>query len=229
MRGYDSSMPTARHGPPTLVFPLASAFGAAVLGTLAGFAVSRLSAFGKEEALALIFSALLLPGVSILPVLCQGLRALGGLYSLGMYSIYSCAMAMPVGAFLSYGAIRNIRRSVIEAAILDGASESRLFWSIHLPLSLRPIGYAALIGFFLPWFDAIAQFTLLFSIRPPATSIFGACRTLSHRLFFAESFIVGVQVAICMLLAWRYAFLGVFPSLIRNILMSDGGGRIHGE
>ena len=77
----------------------------------------------------------------------------------GLILIYSAGA--PMGFMVQKGFFDTIPMSVDEAATLDGASKSRIFVDIILPLSKPMIVYTALTSFTWPWSDFILPQLLL--------------------------------------------------------------------
>ncbi len=77
----------------------------------------------------------------------------------GLILIYSAGA--PMGYMVQKGFFDTIPMSVDEAATLDGASKSRVFIDIILPLSKPMIVYTALTSFTWPWSDFILPQLLL--------------------------------------------------------------------
>jgi arabinogalactan oligomer/maltooligosaccharide transport system permease protein len=94
------------------------------------------------------------PGFMSMIAIYYILKALGLTQSLAaLVIVYS------VGAGLSFyvgkGFFDTIPDSLIEAAKIDGAVQSRIFFSVILPLSRPIIIYIALMAFMVPWMDFI--------------------------------------------------------------------------
>ncbi|MCI1244925.1 MAG: sugar ABC transporter permease [Bacilli bacterium] len=69
--------------------------------------------------------------------------------------IYSAGSGM--GFFISKGFFDTISRSIDEAAMIDGASRSQIFWHIILPLAKPIVVYTILTSFMAPWGDYITS------------------------------------------------------------------------
>lgn len=74
-------------------------------------------------------------------------------------SLLALILVYSGGAALSYyickGFFDTLPRSLEEAAIIDGASQWRIFWQITMPLSKPIIVYTILTSFIAPWCDFI--------------------------------------------------------------------------
>ena len=74
-------------------------------------------------------------------------------------SLASLIIVYSAGAALSYyvakGFFDTVPKSLDEAAFIDGATRSQIFWKIILPLSKPIVIYTVLISFIAPWCDFI--------------------------------------------------------------------------
>lgn len=69
--------------------------------------------------------------------------------------IYSAGSGM--GFFISKGFFDTISKSIDEAAMIDGATKSQIFWNIILPLAKPIVIYTILTSFMGPWGDYITS------------------------------------------------------------------------
>ncbi len=114
--------------------------------TMARYAHARLRFPGREAIFILIFSTFLVS----LPVIIVPLFIL--VRSMGMLNTYAGIIVPAIfhafGIFLLRQYYLSLPRELEEAAIIDGASYWRIYWSVILPLS-RPIIASLAILFFL--------------------------------------------------------------------------------
>lgn len=114
--------------------------------TMAGYALARLSFPGRETIFLAMFSTFLVS----LPVIIVPLFIL--VRSMGMLNNFAGLIVPAIfnafGIFLLRQYYLSLPRELEEAAIVDGASYWRIYWSVVLPLS-RPIIAALAILFFL--------------------------------------------------------------------------------
>jgi multiple sugar transport system permease protein len=114
--------------------------------SMAGYALARLRFRGRETIFIVIFSTFLVS----LPVIIVPLFVL--VRSMGMLNTYAGIIVPSIfnafGIFLLRQFYLSLPRELEEAAVIDGASYWRIYWSVILPLS-RPIISALAILFFL--------------------------------------------------------------------------------
>jgi N-acetylglucosamine transport system permease protein len=107
------------------------------LGSMAAYGLARFRFAGRNILKALFLAGLMVPlQLSVVPLFFQ-MRAMGLLNSLpGLVIIYT-ATGLPFAIFILTAFFSSLPQSLYEAAVLDGCSEWRAFWSIMLPLA-RP-------------------------------------------------------------------------------------------
>lgn len=105
--------------------------------------------------------AILVPGVSVLPMvftLFNDLGLLGTPY--GITLVYATEQ-LPVTVFILVAFMRTIPHELDEAAIMDGANIFTLFWKIIVPLSRNGIVTVLVLAFVAIWNDYITALILL--------------------------------------------------------------------
>jgi len=139
--------------------------GTTLLGLLlactAAYAFSRFRFPGRRAGLGIFLVTQMFPGVMMaIPVyiLMDRLGLLGSLWSLVL--IYGIT-AIPFCVFMLKGYFDTIPREIEEAALIDGASQLRIFWTIVLPLARPAIAVTALFSFMTAWNEFILAFTFM--------------------------------------------------------------------
>jgi multiple sugar transport system permease protein len=133
------------------------------LGTHAAYAVSRKNFRGKNILLFVIWSTIMIPGVSI--VIPMFLLAV----DVGLYDTYSAliiaysAWLIPSIIWLMRGFVETVPPELEEAAQIDGCGTLKSFYVIVLPL-LRPgLAAAAVLVFVTIWNDFLIGYALVVS------------------------------------------------------------------
>ena len=137
--------------------------GALVASVPAGYALGKFAFRGRSTVLFVtLISMLVPPAALILPLYLE--MSLVNLTDTA-WSVILPLMFYPFGVYMIYLFARHtIPDSIIEAARLDGCSESRILWGIFIPLA-RPaivmIGFFSVVGswnsFFLPYIMLTTQ------------------------------------------------------------------------
>src|ERR1700730_11849161 len=124
---------------------------AVVLGSMAGFALSRYHFRGREAFYVLFTLGLLFPiGVATLPLYLL-LRDIGLLESLIGVAIPEAAFSLPVTIVVLRPFMRAIPDEIEDAAVLDGATRLGFFWRILLPLSRPALTTVSVLAFVTSW------------------------------------------------------------------------------
>ena len=136
-------------------------------------------------------------------------------------SLISVWQFVGIPMMLIYAALLNIPEDLSDAAVVDGAGQWRIFWSVKLPLIVPTLGVVAILTFVANFnaFDLI--FTIKGAIAGPnfSTDILG---TYFYRTFFgyqlqAGSATMGATVATMMLLIILSVILVYFLGIQRRM------------
>ncbi len=140
--------------------------GITVLLTLAvsapaAFAFAHLKFFGEQFLFNYLILGLTFPfATAILPLFLK-IRDLGLLDTHWGIILPQVAFGLASSVLLMRNAFRQIPGELVEAALVDGASYARIFWSIILPLSLPIISTVAIIAFVASWNNYLLPLVVL--------------------------------------------------------------------
>lgn len=127
----DSWVPFPRYLYNTLFITLVTTIGKVIVATMAGYVLEKKKFPGRKFIFDLVITALLFTSaVTAIPNYLI-LSKLGWIDS--YLSIIVPAMGASMGVFLVKQFMGNIPDSILEAAMVDGASEHRIFWTIVVP------------------------------------------------------------------------------------------------
>lgn len=157
---YDSSsyarifqlVPMARYFLNSVVVALSTTVVAVLVCSAAGYCFARLTFFGKGLLFGLILAALMVPyQATIVPLFVMFanwnlLNSYIGIILPGVVSAF--------GVFMMTQFFQTLPKEMREAAIVDGASEFRIFLRIYLPLARPAVATLALFIFMDSW-DAL--------------------------------------------------------------------------
>ena len=139
--------------------------GQILLGAMAGYTFARLNFPGKKIIFFSLLATMMVPfEVLILPIFLfiryfplTGGNDLFGQGGVGLLNSYGGVifpnLISVFGIFLFRQFFLSFPREIEEAAIIDGCSLSRVFWSILIPNSKPVIGTLALFSFLWVWND----------------------------------------------------------------------------
>ncbi len=131
------------------------------LATTAAYAFSRFRFGGRDLLLSSFLITQMFPATMVMIPLYVILDHLHLLDTwTGLALVYSTT-SLPFCVFMLKGYFDTIPTDLEEAALLDGASRLRIFWSLILPLSKPAIAVTALFSFMTAWNEFILAATFM--------------------------------------------------------------------
>jgi len=169
------TMPVSRWALNSSVISVGTMMLSLLIGVPAGYAFSRVEFRGKRVLLTFILLTRAIPPLVIaLPfrVMMQSVGLFGTRTAVILIdTVYNAAFT----AWLMSGIFESIPVDLEEAALIDGCSPIRAFWSIALPLSKPGLVTSALFAFIFSWNDFL--FALTLTSPPTATLPLGMLST----------------------------------------------------
>lgn len=124
---------------------------AVVINTMAGYAFAKYRFRGSNVIFLIFISTIMLPLEVLMIPIFQTIQFLG-LYNT-LAGIIIPPAATPTGVFLVRQYFLSVPNELMEAARIDGASETRIFTNIMLPLAKPIISVLAIFNFMWRWND----------------------------------------------------------------------------
>lgn len=115
-----------------------------VLSAMLAHYLTRSRSRWARLAMLLLLSGLMIPPQVILMPITQVLQFLGLMGTVQGLVLFNVGYYIPFGVFVFSGFLRGIPIELEEAAAIDGASRTRIFWRVVFPL-LRPATASVLI------------------------------------------------------------------------------------
>ena len=198
-----------------------AALGQLLTSSLAGFAFARMQFRGKGFLFALLLSTSFIPiEVSIIPEFLMGARIfhpllapIGGWMDTYAPLIVPSFMVGSFGTFLMREFFSTIPSELEEAAVIDGASTLRIYWSVFVPLSKPAMTTLGLIAFINNWNELLRP-VLYISNRDMRTLTMGLTSFQGEyeaqwNLLLAGSVIAVLPLVIVYIFAQRYIVEGI--------------------
>ncbi len=191
--------------------------GAIVLGqiatsALAGYAFARLNFPGREVLFWLVLATLMIPlQATIIPVFVL-IKELG--LSDTRMSLILPALSSAFGAFLMRQYFRRIPNDFEEAALLEGAIQWQIFWSIYLPLAKPGLAVLAVLTFNSHWNEFLRPLIFLqsnenFTLPLGLVNLQGYLGTGSISVVLAGVVVSLLPVLIIYLIGQKYLVEGI--------------------
>lgn len=134
----------------SMIFATLTTVGAVFFSSMAAYAFSRLQWKHRDKVFGLFLATVLVPPIfTALPnfLLVKNLGLLGTMFGLVLPYIFMT----PFAIFFMRQFFLNMSREVEEAAMLDGASQWRIFIQVVLPNAAAPLATLALLTFMTQW------------------------------------------------------------------------------
>jgi len=131
------------------------------LAALAGWGFARWSFRGRDTLLGVLVSLMVVPPVVLLvPLFVFGVEV-GMISTFRLVILIYVGLMLPFSVYMLANFFRTIPPSMIEAAIIDGASSWRVFRLIVLPLSAAPLATLAVVNLLWVWNELLIALVFL--------------------------------------------------------------------
>ncbi len=156
----------------TLAFAIPLGLLDVTISSMAGYALSRLRFPGRRMFLSFTIVLHAFPSATLLIAIFFVLRAIKLYDSILGVVLVSVSLGLPLGIWLMKGFYDNVSWDIEMAALIDGCSRLRTWWSVVLPI-IRP-GLAALLifSFLGGWGAYIIPYTFLVTATIQPISVF---------------------------------------------------------
>jgi raffinose/stachyose/melibiose transport system permease protein len=185
----------------------------------AAFAFAHLKFFGEQLLFNYLILGLTFPfATAILPLFLK-VRDLGLLDTHWGVVLPQVAFGLAASVLLMRNAFRHIPNELVEAALVDGASYARIFWSIILPLSLPILSTVAIISFVQSWNNYLLPLVVLNSPEaypwPLGLMAFKSLYSTDWPLILTYITVTIMPAVTVFLLAQRYIVSGLTAGAVK--------------
>ncbi|NUW34195.1 carbohydrate ABC transporter permease [Nonomuraea sp. SMC257] len=139
---------------------LISTFVAIVFGTMAAYAVARLTFPGKRLLIGVSLLIAMFPQISLVSPLFQIERALGLFNTWAGLILPYITFALPLTIYTLSAFFREIPWELEKAAKMDGATPFQAFWQVIVPLAAPGMVTTAILAFIFCWNDFLFAISL---------------------------------------------------------------------
>ena len=127
----------------------------------AGYALAHMRFKGSQLLFYFFLLGLAIPVQSIVIPIFYQMKALGLINTLTGLTLVSAALVLPFSIFLIRNTFRDIPMDIREAAMMDGASEWRSYYSVMLPMAKPGVVTLLVFTFMHIWNDFMLPLVLL--------------------------------------------------------------------
>lgn len=185
--------------------------GQVILSSAAGYAFARLKFPGRGILFGLVLATMMMPVyVTLIPSYLI-VRALGWLDS--YTGLIVPRLVSPFGIFLMRQYYLSLSTDFEEAALVDGASRFRVWWSVALPMSGPALATIGIFAFLFAWNDLL--WPLIITTDPDLRTVQLGLAMFSGRygtrwtLLAAGSLIATLPAILAFLVGQRYLVRGI--------------------
>ena len=198
----------------SLKISLFTMLGSMITVSFTAYAFSRFRFKGRKNALMLFLLLQMIPQFAALIALFVLAQILGMMNSHWLLILLYIGGQIPMNTYLMKGYMDSIPMDLDESAKIDGASNSRIFWQIILPLSRPMLAVVAMNGFTGPLGDFVLSsvilrtpdsYTLPIGLYKLVNDVMGA----SYTTFAAGAILISIPIAITFLLLQKQFVSGL--------------------
>jgi len=192
----------------TVLVTLGVVGGQVLTSILGGYAFARLKFKGRDKLFLMYLGSVMIPFVVLIVPLFQLMLQLN--WRDNLVALIIPFIFWAYGTFLMRQFFMNIPVEIEEAALLDGASRSRILWKIMVPLARPAIASLATFGFLYAWNSFLWPFVIINSgnpdsfVLPVSLSQLGGRSSTDTNLAFAGAIIAMTPPITVFLFAQRY-------------------------
>lgn len=210
----------------TVVIGLVTAIGTVFLGSLAAYAFSRLRFTGRRVGLLSLLLVQMFPqllGVVAIFLLLYGIGevfpALGLGSQLGLILVY-LGGALGVNTYLMYGFFNTVPASIDEAAKIDGASHTQIFFGIILRLVAPILAVVGLLSFVGTASEFVIASVVLTDVSSQtlAVGLYGLVSSETSKnwtLFSAGAVLSAIPVMLLFIFLQKYIVSGLTAGAVK--------------
>lgn len=190
-----------------------------VFGALGAYALSRFSLPGAGTISGGLALTRLVPSFAVVLPTFFIFRSLNLLDTMGGLVLALVAFQIPLSVLIMYGIFKSIPYAIDEAASLDGASVTRTFFTIILPIARPGLAASAVVTFMLIWNEFLFILVLagdrLVTV-PMLISSFQTDKAILWSRIAAASAISLIPILLIVIFAQRQLIAGLGVGAVRE-------------
>jgi multiple sugar transport system permease protein len=190
------------------------------LSAPAGYALAKLRPRGGTTISFVLLIAQMIPGI----IMAMGFYAIylkiGLINTIPGLIIADSTIAVPFGVMIFTAFMSSVPTELLQAANVDGASTSRTFWSIVLPISRNAVLTVSLFAFLWAWSDFIFATTLDQggTHQPITLGIYHYIGNNNQQwnAIMATAVVASIPAAVLLIIAQRYISAGLTTGAVKD-------------
>ena len=198
----------------------ASTFIAVSVSTFAGYGISRFNFRGRGFYLSFLLATQLFPSIMLLIPYYKIFMTLGMINNLWGIVIVYISFTIPFCTWMMRGYFSGISKELDQAAAIDGASRTRIFRSVILPLSFPGVAATAIYAFISGWNEYTFAMVFLDSDMKKTVSLgigqlVGEYKTSWNQLM-AAAFFALIPMVLIFIFFNRYLVSGLTAGAVKE-------------
>ena len=202
-----SGIPLSRYVLNSIIVTGSVVFLSVILASLAGYVLSKKNFRGKFVLFEINNAALMFVPIAVMIPRFLTISFIG--IEDTFFAHILPLVAMPVGLFLIKQFIDQIPDSLIEAAIIDGATDFKIYTKVILPLIKPALATAALLAFQMAWNDL------------ETSTLFTTSENMRTLAFFMNTLAADTNVVVGQGMAAVASLIMFAPNLILFIILQS--------
>jgi raffinose/stachyose/melibiose transport system permease protein len=195
----------------SVIVTVASGFCTVLISAWTAYGLTRTRMPGKPLVIGFVLGGLMLsPTVAVIPQV-RMMQALGLYNTFWALIVLYTAFRVPFSTFLIRAYMLDLPREIDEAATIDGATESQIFWRIMIPLCKPIIVSCIILHVLFAWNEYL--FAMIFSggdqTLPVGLTSIMAKHGTNYAVVFAAMTISALPIVIVFFAAQRYFIRGL--------------------
>jgi len=211
----DPTLPVGRWFLNSMIIAVLFTVSILIIDALAAYAYARMEFRGKNLLFGLLLATLVMPGIMFLIPNFITIARLGWLGS--FQGVIVPGLSGVFGVFFLRQFFQSLPKELEEAALIDGASRLRTFFSVVLPLSRGALSTLGMITFLESWNSFLWPLLILGSDRMLQTLPVGLA-TLQGQYTFDYGKLMAGALVVSVPVLLLYTFLQRF--IVRSIAMT---------
>jgi len=186
-----------------------------LFSSLTGFAFSRYKFKAKKTALLTLLTLQMFPAFMGMIAIMGIFDTFGWTNNWFWLTFIYVAGAIPYNTFIVRGYMRNVSKSLDEAAAIDGATNLQILIKIIVPLAVPIMGFIAVNAFMGPWLDYILP-SIIMNAKPTVGVLLyqyigGGVSSLVNNpvIFMAGALLIAVPIMLVQIYMQKYIVFGL--------------------
>lgn len=191
-----------------------------VLTIMSGYAFGTMRFRGQQVLFYVFLLGIMVPGEAIVIPLFFDLRSFGLTDTIWGVVLPQVAQSVAFGTYWMRTYFRGVNPSIVEAARIDGASPTRMLWSILVPMGRPAITTMLVLMFMWTWNEFLIPLVMspagVVRTAPLGLAFFQGQYTQGTALLAAGAVLVALPVVIVYLFLQRHFIRGMLEGAVRE-------------